>query len=288
MIELKEIFKKKEQHTKKQHFIPQTYIKQFYNDEEKVWRCHVTYKNTKELTSAQIFYGIKQYDLKYKNKVFRDIEKNYSDLENNLAKIYESMKVTNYIKVMNENKETNEEMFFIFKVAIIFQYFRNIHHDYKSFIGHCSNLTGLYEDRRDYFTKHFSFIDMKDLKYLQRKVRNAIKKDKEALEALVKGVQYIMLPILLTNFYSERLRMKKFSDKCLISSDQPVVCKNKDDIYQFKNFVYPLTPDTIIYSLGEDVTEDMINDHNKINKFILENSVEYVITHDKKIIEQYI
>ncbi|WP_440482857.1 DUF4238 domain-containing protein [Serratia marcescens] len=292
VVELNKFFtlkkSKKKQHTEKQHFIPETYIKQFYDDEYKVWRLNVKYKNIKDFTSAQIFYGLKQYDLKYGNSTYRGIESNYADLEDTLGKVYKIMKEGNFIDVLKNNKDTNRDVFYIFKVAIAFQHFRNIHVDYSEHIKNNLSLTSIYNERKEYFIKNFSFIDMKELKYIDRKLKISIKKDKESLLALTKAIQYIFLPILLTDFNKGNLKIAKFKKRYLISGDRPIVYGSQEELYQFSNFMYPLSADTLIYSLGNKITEDIVSNHKKINQMIYDNSVEYAISHDKSILKEFV
>lgn len=292
MVELNKLFtpqnSKKEQHTKNQHFIPETYIKQFYNNEFKVWRLNVKYKNIKDYTSAQIFYGLKQYDLKYGDSTYRGIESNYADLEDTLGKVYKIMKEGNFIDALKKDKETNRDVFYIFKVAIAFQHFRNIHVDYSDHIKNNLNLTSIYNKRKEYFLKNFSFINMKELKYIDKKLRFSIKKDKESLLALTKAIQYVFLPILLTDLNKGNLRIAKFPKRCLISCDSPIVYGSQEELYQFSNFMYPLSANTLIYSLGNDITEDIVRNYKKVNRMIFDNSVQYVISHDKSILKEFV
>ncbi|UKK88127.1 DUF4238 domain-containing protein [Citrobacter portucalensis] len=288
MLDLKKIFtptKTKKQHTIKQHFIPQVYIKRFYNESFKVFRHDVKNNRTKEFTSSQIFYEPELYNLVYKQKIFRDIENSYSDLESMLGKIYEAIDAPAFLKNIKEDKALNKSIFLFFKTVISYQYFRTKDIDYRSFIPHSTALTDIYRYREKYIRDNFSFIKKKDLKYIQKKVTKNLRNNEQAVKVLVKGLQLIILPILLTNFISTRLKIHRYEKKYIISCDKPIICKSRSDLYNLQNFIYPLSPDVIIYAEGNEITSSLIQNYEAVNQLIFNNAEKYIISHDKKIID---
>ncbi|EFI3643261.1 hypothetical protein GY510_005668, partial [Escherichia coli] len=63
---------------------------------------------------------------------------------------------------------------------------------------------------------------------------------------------------------------------------------NIEEILRFENFLYPLAPNILVYSLGADVTEELIRDENKVNEYIYINAKEYIISEDETKITRYL
>ncbi|WP_174261143.1 DUF4238 domain-containing protein [Pantoea ananatis] len=285
--DLKNIMKKK-QNKNDHHFVPQVYIKQFYDSNiQEVWRASVKHKKIKHYSSAQIFYAHKLYDLKLFKQRFTDIEDYYSELEDQIGKIYQILNGVTTLKPFEEVK-TNQYLFFFIKTVIITQYFRTKDISPNMLKEYCTNLVTAYESKEKYLKKEFSFIKIEELRELEKLIKRGVRKDKKYVNELIKGLQYSVLPILLSDYSKPGIKLIRHSKEKYISSDKPVVCKNTHDILNFRNFLYALTPNILIYSLGEDVTEELINDESKINKFIFDNAVEFIISHDKSLIENII
>ncbi|HDR2793840.1 TPA: DUF4238 domain-containing protein [Enterobacter asburiae] len=270
------------------HFIPQVYIQRFYDEEiESVWRGKFQYKETKYFTSAKIFYVHKLYNLKLLGKEFTEIEDTYGKIENELANVYNMLDEIENLNVLNNEKEANINLFSFIKTIILTQYFRTDDMLPEMFREKCQNLVKTYISKDAKFKKEFNYIKIEELRVIEKLIKKGIKKDKKYTNELIKGLQHSILPLLLSNFYSGGLVIKRIKTKKYISSDKPVVCKNIDDILNLRNFIYPLAPNILVYALGDDVTEDMIKDENKVNDFICDNAISYIISHDKATIENY-
>lgn len=270
------------------HFIPQVYIQRFYDEKiNKVWRGKLQYKETKRFTSKQIFYVPKLYDLKLLGEEFTEIEGNYSKLEDQLAKIYKLLDETDNLNIIKNEKEVIKNLFLFIKIVILTQYFRTDDMHPAIFRERCQNLVKTYESKDISFKKEFEFIKIEELRMIEKLIKKGIKKNRKYTNELIKGLQHSVLPLLLSNLNGGKLKIIRQKSKKYISSDKPVVCKNINDILNLQNFIYPLTPNILVYSLGEDVTEDMIQDENKVNDFIYNNSISYIISHDEDKIKNY-
>ncbi|MGI6896667.1 DUF4238 domain-containing protein [Enterobacter chengduensis] len=270
------------------HFIPQVYIQRFYDEEIKsIWRGKFQYKETKYFTSAKIFYAYKLYNLKLSGEEFTKIEDAYGKLENQLSNIYKMIDEIESLSILKDEIETKKYLFFILKIIILTQYFRTDDMLPEMFKEKCQNLVKTYESKDAQFKKEFDFIKIEELRLIEKLIKKGIKKDKKYTNELIKGLQYSILPLLLSNFSGRGVKIKRIKTKKYISSDKPVVCKNMDDILNLRNFIFPLAPNILVYALGNDVTEDMIKDENKVNDFICENAISYIISHDKATIENY-
>ncbi|HHD2904723.1 TPA: hypothetical protein ACNZ7M_005089, partial [Enterobacter kobei] len=120
-------------------------------------------------------------------------------------------------------------------------------------------------------------------------LRKDIKKGRTGeVKNTLKALQYAILPIILSDYSKTPIRIKLFPSKCLITSDKPVVTKSKEDILTFNNFIYAFTPNILIYSLGDDITNDLVKNHDLLNDFIKENATSYIISHDKNLLKKYL
>ncbi|HDT5883422.1 DUF4238 domain-containing protein [Raoultella ornithinolytica] len=266
------------------HFIPQVYIQRFYDEEKKaVWRGKIQYKETKYFSSAQIFYVHKLYDLKLLGKQFTDIEDSYANIENLVGDFYQ--KIDRYEK-LDLSDEENIELFYFIKTILLIQYFRTEDMKPEMFREQCTQLVNIYKSKDELFKTQFSFIKIEELRLFEKLIKKGIRKDKKYTNELIKGLQYTTLPFLLSNFNSKGITLIR-NQKKYITSDKPVVCKNIDDLLNLRNFIYPLSPNILVYALGEDVTKDMINDENKVNEFIANNAISYIISNDKDMVEKY-
>lgn len=266
------------------HFIPKVYISRFYDKEiEKVWRGKLQFKEIKQFTSTQIFYAYKLYNLKLLGEEYTHIEDSYCKLENSLAHVYTFLDTHERL----EDIEDKKNLFYFIKIVLLTQYFRTEDMKPEMFSDQCQNLVNIYELKDDSFKKDFDYIKIEELRITEKLIKKGIKKEKKYTNELIKALQHSILPLLLSNFNSSGIKIKRHKTKKYISSDKPVVCKSIDDILNFRNFLYPLAPNMLVYSLGKDVTEDMIDDENKVNTFIYNNAISYIISHDKSMINKY-
>ncbi|HDH7838212.1 TPA: DUF4238 domain-containing protein [Raoultella ornithinolytica] len=286
-VDLTNIFKSK-QTKNNHHFVPQVYIKRFYDQQiNKVWRLDKKYKTIKSFSSAQIFYEHKLYDIKIYKHVFTDFEDMYSQLEDIIGKIYKKLDKIEKLEIFNHNNAIKKDLFTLIKIIIISQYFRTNDVTPSILEGYCTNLVNTYNSKSESFKKTFDNITMEELKGYERLVIRGIKKEKKYTKELIKALQYSILPILLADFSKIHLKIKKTKQKKFITSDKPVACKKIEDMIQFRNFIYPLSPDILVYSTGEDVTEELIKDDTKVNEYLFNNAISYIVSHDKNIVAQY-
>ncbi|MFR6754427.1 DUF4238 domain-containing protein [Klebsiella pasteurii] len=279
---------KKEQRKIKHHFVPQFYIKRFYDNEiNEVWRGDKKYKTIKKFTSAQIFYAPKLYDLKIYKHEFTKFEDMYSQLEFRIDKLYKELDKNKSIEILRSNSELNKSFFAALKTIVALQYFRTYDIVPSLLEIYCSNIVEIYNTKSESFKKTFN-CKLEELKEYEKIITRGIRKEKKYTKEMIKGLQHSILPMLLSDFTKGKLQLKKSNKRKYITSDKPVACKSIEDIIQFKNFMYPLSPDIIVYSLGEDVTEELMEDDNKINEYLFNNAISYIISHDKNIISQYI
>lgn len=271
------------------HFVPQVYIKRFYDEKiQKVWRGSLEHKNVRYITSAQTFYVPKLYDLKFFRQEFFDIEDYYGKHENQISEIYTLLSEIKSFKTLEADRQLLASLFFTIKIAILTQYFRTKDIVPEMFTEMCSNLVSVYKSKEEYFKKEFPFIKIGELEMVEKTIKRGIKKKKKYVNDSIKGLQHSILPILFSDFTSNKIRIIRSETKKYISSDKPVSCQNLQDLLKFENFIYPLTPNILIYALGENVTEDMIKDENKVNDFIFKNAISHIISHDKTKIEHYL
>lgn len=283
-VKLAEIIKpqKKGNH----HFVPQLYIKRFYDDDiQKVWRGHLKYKNIKEFPSAAIFYHHELYDLKVFKERFNEIEDHYSRLENLIADTFKLLDDIKNLGDLDKDKQLNLNFFFIIKTIILMQYFRTKDIQPELFKESCSNLVKIYEEKENFLRKKFPFIKIEQLRKFEKLIKRGIAKNKKYTNEVIKGLQHSILPILLSDLSKGGIKITRIKTKKYISSDKPVACTNINDLLNFRNFLYPLSPNILISALGDDVTEDMIKDEDKVNEFISKNAISFIISHDKKLIE---
>ncbi|HII4319469.1 TPA: DUF4238 domain-containing protein [Enterobacter cloacae] len=270
------------------HFIPKVYIERFYDEEKKcVWRGKFQYKETKFFTSKKIFYVNELYNIKLLGEKFTEIEDTYAKIEDQLGKVYQALDKMENLNILDQDEKAKHNLFFFIKIVLLTQYFRTDDMLPEMFREHCSKLVSIYESKDKIFKKQFDFIKVEELRMIEKLIRKGIKKDKKYTNEMIKGLQHSILPLLLSNFYNPGLRIVRHKTKKYITSDKPVVCKNMDDLLNLRNFIYPLSPNILVYSLGDDVTEDMIKDENKINEFICNNAIAYIISHDKATVQHY-
>ncbi|HBD3836687.1 TPA: hypothetical protein KJF34_005382, partial [Escherichia coli] len=115
-----------------------------------------------------------------------------------------------------------------------------------------------------------------------------VRKNKKYALGLIRLLQYTVLPFLLADFKDGNIKIIYHKTNKYISSDKPVVCTNIEEILRFENFLYPLAPNILVYSLGADVTEELIRDENKVNEYIYINAKEYIISEDETKITRYL
>ncbi|WP_396069933.1 hypothetical protein [Escherichia coli] len=105
-----------------------------------------------------------------------------------------------------------------------------------------------------------------------KKNKKGRKKNKKYAPGLIRILQHTALPFLLADFKDGNIKIIYHKTNKYISSDKPVVCTNIEDLLRFENFLYPLAPNILVYSLGANVTEELIRDENKVNEYIYINA----------------
>lgn len=270
------------QKVSKQHFVPQCYIKQFYNKNNKVYRGCIKYNHIKEVTAAQTFYAPGLYDIEILGMYFNKIESYYSMMENCLSRLY------NRLQNINNEHIMNADMTKALKAAIAMQYFRTKDMNYDIFTHYCTNLVSIFNKKKDFMLDEFSFINEVELSELEKKIKKGVKKNKKYAPGLIRILQHTALPFLLADFKDGNIKIIYHKTNKYISSDKPVVCTNIEDLLRFENFLYPLAPNILVYSLGADVTEELIRDESKVNEYIYINAKEYIISEDETKITRYL
>ncbi|EME4473429.1 DUF4238 domain-containing protein [Escherichia coli] len=270
------------QKVSKQHFVPQYYIKQFYNKNNKVYRGCIKYNHIKEVTAAQTFYVPGLYDIEILGMCFNKIESYYSMMENYLSQLY------NRLPNINDEHIMNADMTKTLKSAIAMQYFRTKDMNYDIFTHYCTNLVSIYNEKKDFMLDEFSFINEVELSDFEKRIKKGVRKNKKYALGLIRLLQYTVLPFLLADFKGGNIKIIYHKTNKYISSDKPVVCTNIEEILRFENFLYPLAPNILVYSLGADVTEELIRDENKVNEYIYKNAKEYIFSEDETKITRYL
>ncbi|AHB70876.1 hypothetical protein P262_03518 [Cronobacter malonaticus] len=280
---------KTKQISKDHHFVPKTYIKRFYDDNNKVWRADLKNKRIKDFTATQIFYEPFLHNITYNGEKYLEIEDSYRDLEDQIGQLYIKLQDIKDFKFLEGDQEVNSAFFYILKTIVIFQYFRTKDIDPNMFLKTCLNLSDIYEKKKEYFKNFSQDIKSSDLLIFEKILRKDIKKGRTGdVKNTLKALQYAILPIILSDYSKTPIRIKLFPSKCLITSDKPVVTKSKEDILTFNNFIYAFTPNILIYSLGDDITNDLVKNHDLLNDFIKENATSYIISHDKNLLKKYL
>lgn len=277
------------QPTKKQHYIPEMYLKNFCNDKGYIWRYNLSYRNYQQVTPAQTGYTEFLYETPWKrpigdNKQFalvNYLENRFRDRENFYLQCISSVcqkarthnfsvsDLTQYERKILSEFTTN--IFLRHPNMMMFMGFDNLSEKEKTSI-HAEQLRNLFGDEAEtvlIFENKCSWLDSKfPGGYFQL-------------------VQSIFEKMCLTIIMSEHSEF--------ITCDWPILLSLTDG--EIKIFSLPISPQICIcYNklLHEEnvnhISDEMVGCYNKlhiIKKYIKKPSrIKYLYAHNKKDIER--
>lgn len=289
---------KKETITKRQHYVPQVYIKNFYNESNKVTAYFLKRGNIVQIVSNNICFEnyLYEYD---KGKHVNKIEKEFHRLEGKIGKA-----VTNIAQNLNtisiQNSEgflipVNEDIEFMCRYLVV-QLLRTpmtIHNlniiTFKAYIKFIiETLSNESEKIRE--------VNIKEqVEELLEEIDEELKEQEEQEALLLKGKGLIALfkeVKVIDKFYDDIMQTHNIiiykSEKLhFLSSDEPVVVTNIEDMNMKKaNYYFAINPH---YCIGLIHTEDMMRgkflfkkvtyrEYETITKHLVAHSTNCVFT----------
>lgn len=252
--------------TKKQHFVPEYYQKNFSDENGQIVVYKKKFGGFKKRYPAEILYKNYLYTLTVGSERTNEIESFYSLMESSFS---------DYVKVIDDlirmNKSPDElksmpEFIKTFKVMLAVQYWRMPNKELEA-KKLAPNLVGYYDSAPDWI-KILCHNDRKSIK-------NSVKMRHNS--AHMKAIQFLYLPLLSMDMVGEDSNINFIISKDIdfITSDNPVcgVGAENDGFNGFADFIFPLSFRVAVVSKKYFLEDDV----NSINSIIFNGATDFVL-----------
>jgi hypothetical protein len=264
----------------KHHFIPQYYLKGFYNNENGFFVYSKEYGGIKFKKASQIFYEQNLHTLEYMGDKSVIIEKFYSQIEHEFSNIMELLQKEilsgKSIEVFGKSKDFHK----ILKIIIALQFWRSPYNQElaQKFSHH---ILFLY-DKTPKEIKDIFYHDRRFVKFLHRKRYNI---------NILKAIQFVLLPLITFNFSSKTENKWTFfraGEKNIYkftTTDNPVLLSNNSDVFNYDGIYFPLSKELVLVSTHKNEKLNTLN-IIKFNEVLAQMAKKYVVSSSRDQLEE--
>jgi hypothetical protein len=263
------------------HFIPQFYLKGFYNEVDKVFAYKKKYGDIKEWSAAQILYKKNLHTLEKKGQTSLAIENFFSEIESQFS---------TFVRVLNEclskgmsfnHIKDNPAFHQTLQLMIGLQFWRVPSH--KELAKNAAeDLLSIYESCEKHTFDSFP-LDRSFIQHLFNNRKN---------ESTMKIIQFIVLPIITfspsrkTNinwyfFLAENSKVAPF-----MTSDNPVVYENFKGLFDFERVYFPISKDLLVMGSLTKIEKPLLN-ISRLHYDLVKNATNIVVSPLKSQLQEF-
>lgn len=265
------------QNKKKHHFLPEVYLKGFtQSDSNELYVLNKEWGNISSKHPAQVMYDLHLYTLEgYDNPLI--IEDFYSEVESELAGAFELIEKLRHDPNMYRSLKENLDFHKLMKILVAFQFWRAPAQDELA-RKYAENLYELYLNLPEY-TKSTIEFDEGFIKYLYVN---------RHVEANLKLIQNMVLPVVTFQIYDDSyidfyFYVSQTVEGLVLTCDNPILFENESSLFNFRNFMFPLSKNVIMGSGSKD-SGFLIGDFNTV---IYEQASTHIVGASKDMLREF-